>query len=141
MNLQLPDAKKAFEFFQNKMTFTLGPMELKTQMDEKNAFNIIDVRAADDFAKGHVPGAINLPKDQWVNLEALKKDQVNIIYCYSIVCHLAARAAVEFASKGFPVMELDGGFKSWTEHHLPIEGAKTADRQVASETVSAQQQH
>ena len=42
------------------------------------------------------------------------------------MCHLAATAAVEFAGKGFSVMELDGGFKAWREHGLPMEGSEVA---------------
>lgn len=112
---------KAKEYFENKMAFTTGPVELNRWLGERTALNVIDVRAAEDYAKGHIPGAINLPKDKWRSFEGLSKDKTNVIYCYSIVCHLAATAAVEFASKGFPVMELDGGFDEWREHGLPVE--------------------
>ena len=33
----------------------------------------------------------------------------------------SANACVAFASRGYPVMELDGGFNSWKEHELDIE--------------------
>ncbi len=81
---------------------------------------MVDVRAADDYAQGHIPGAINLPKDKWQTLEGLRKDKTNVLYCYSHVC-LAAAAAVEFAGKGYPVMEMDGGMRAWREHELDIE--------------------
>jgi len=58
----------------------------------------------------------------------LSKDKANVLYCYSLVCHLAATAASEFAGKGFPVMELDGGFDEWTEHGLEIEKAEAGER-------------
>ena len=90
-------------------------------IQENKAINVVDVRYAEDYAKGHLSGAINLPPDQWKNLDSLKTDKPNILYCYSHVCHLAARAAVLFAGKGYPVMEMDGGFKAWTEHNLPLE--------------------
>ena len=51
----------------------------------------------------------------------LAKDKTNVVYCYTHVCHLAAKACVEFASKGFPVMEMDGGFEAWRENELDIE--------------------
>jgi rhodanese-related sulfurtransferase len=44
-----------------------------------------------------------------------------MLYCYSQVCHLAAKAALEFASHGYPVMEWEGGFRSWKEHEMDIE--------------------
>ena len=44
----------------------------------------------------------------------------NVLVCYTQVCHLAATAAVEFAGKGFPVMEMDGGFEAWKEAGLSV---------------------
>jgi rhodanese-related sulfurtransferase len=118
--MRFPDPTKAREFFEQKMTFTTGPVELNRKLKDENT-NIVDVRAADDFAKGHVPGAVNLPKDKWDTAQGLKKDKVNVLYCYTQVCHLAAEAAMEFAARGYPVMEMDGGFAAWKENELEIE--------------------
>ena len=81
----------------------------------------MDVRAADDYAKGHIPCAINLSKEKWSTLAGLRKDKTNVLYCYSQTCHLAATAAVEFAEQGYPVMEMEGGFRTWKELDLDIE--------------------
>ena len=62
-----------------------------------------------------------IPEEKWETLEGLERDKTNILYCYSHVCHLAAKAAVEFADRGFPVMEMDGGFKAWKDNDLEIE--------------------
>jgi rhodanese-related sulfurtransferase len=126
---QIRDPQKAREYFENKMAFTTGPAELESMIKNKKNINIIDVRAAKDYGEAHIPGAHSLPQDQWASLLGLQKNMVNVIYCYSHVCHLAAKAAVEFAAKGFPVMELDGGFKAWKEHNLQVEtgpGAQAA---------------
>jgi rhodanese-related sulfurtransferase len=104
------DPAKAKEFFEAKMAFTTGPVELERMMKNKEV-NVVDVRAAEDYAEGHIPGAVNLPKDQWHSLKGLRKDKINVLYCYSQVCHLAATAAVQFAEKGYPMMELDGGWR------------------------------
>jgi hypothetical protein len=61
--------------------------------------------AAEGFAKGHVLGAVNLLKEKWDTAQGLKKDEINVLCCYTQQCHLAANAALEFASRGFPVME------------------------------------
>src|SRR5207245_8704562 len=82
---------------------------------------VVDVRAAEDFAKGHIPGAINLPKDKWESAQGLSRDKTNVVYCYTQQCHLAANACVRFASKGYPVMELEGGFEAWKGNELDIE--------------------
>jgi rhodanese-related sulfurtransferase len=119
--LMVSDPQKAKEYFQDKMAFTAGPVELERMMKQGENINIVDVRAAEDYAEGHIPGAINLPKDRWQTLEGLRKDKTNVVYCYSLVCHLAAAAALEFASNGYPVMELEGGFRTWKEHDMDIE--------------------
>ena len=102
------------------MAFTTGTVGLERMM-KSNAVTVVDVRAAEDFVEGHIPGAVNLPKDQWQTLKGLRKDKTNVLYCYSQVCHLGAAAAVEFAGKGYPVMELDGGWRWWKDDAFPIE--------------------
>ena len=114
------DPAKAKEFFEAKMAFTTGPVELERMM-KTNEVNVVDVRAAEDYSKGHIPGAINLPHNQWSTLKGLRKDKINVLYCYSIVCHLAATAAVEFTGHGYPVMELDGGWRWWKDDGYDIE--------------------
>ena len=114
------DPVKAREFFEAKMAFTTGPVELERMM-KNNEVNVVDVRAVEDYAQGHIPGAVNLPKDQWSSLKGLRKDKTNVLYCYSQVCHLAASAGVEFAGKGYPVMELEGGWRWWKEDGFEVE--------------------
>jgi rhodanese-related sulfurtransferase len=110
--VNISDPAKAREYFEAKMAFTTGPVELERMMKNKEV-NVVDVRAAEDYAEGHIPGAVNLPKNRWATLEGLRKDKPNVLYCYSHVCHLAAAAAVEFSGKGYPVMELEGGWRWW----------------------------
>lgn len=114
------DPQKARAYFENKVAFTTGPIELSRSLESHNV-NVVDVRAAEDYAKGHVPGAINLPQGSWENTSRLSQDKTNVVYCYSQQCHLAANACLAFATKGFPVMELEGGFEAWKEHELETE--------------------
>lgn len=115
------DPQKARAFFENKVAFTTGPIELSRQLENRN-INIVDVREAEDYEKGHIPGAVNLPQGSWDNAaRVLSRDKTNVVYCYSQQCHLAANACIAFASKGFPVMELEGGFETWKGHELRIE--------------------
>lgn len=118
--LKARDPAKAREYFEAKMAFTTGPVELE-RMIKAGQVNIVDVRAAEDYKEGHIPGAINIPKTEWDNPKGLRKDKTNVLYCYSQVCHLAASAAVKFAGIGYSVMELEGGFDEWKEHGLSIE--------------------
>ena len=114
------DTTRARNFFEQKVAFTTGPVELQRELNDDNV-SVVDVRAAEDYAEGHIPGAISLPSERWDTFEGLKKERVNVLYCYSQVCHLAANAAMKFAGKGYPVMELEGGFEGWKAHDLPVE--------------------
>ena len=115
------DPSKAKEYFESKLAFTTGPVELNRRIQQHEPIMVVDVREEEDYAKGHIPGAINLPKDKWHTYEGLHKHVVNVVYCYTITCHLGASAAAEFADKGYPVMEMEGGFEGWKEKSIPIE--------------------
>jgi rhodanese-related sulfurtransferase len=114
--------EKAKAYFEDKLAFTTGPVELDRWIKSaEDNLVVVDVRAAEDYAKGHIPGATNVPKDQWTNPRGLSKDKTTVVYCYTQQCHLAANACVRFASQGYPVMELEGGFEGWRESELDIE--------------------
>ena len=119
---RIHDPARARAYFEDKLAFTTGPVELDRWLkSHENNLVVVDVREAEDYAKGHIPGAINLPKEKWENPEGLSKDKTNVVYCYTQQCHLAANACARFAARGYPVMELEGGFEIWKEHDLDIE--------------------
>ena len=121
---RIHDPARARAYFEDKLAFTTGPIELDRWIKSgEDNLVVVDVRAAEDYAKGHIPGAINLPKEKWENPQGLSKDKTNVVYCYTQQCHLAANACAQFASRGYPVMELEGGFEIWKEHDLDIEEA------------------
>lgn len=116
-----PNPATAIQYFQQKLECTTGPIELGHWLEEKAPIQVVDVRAGEDYRKGHIPGAVSLPRDQWESAQGLSKDKTNVVYCYSQTCHLAASAAVVFAKKGFSVVELEGGFQTWQKAGLPVE--------------------
>ena len=116
-----PDPAAALKYFQQKLDCTTGPIEVNHWLEEKAPVQIVDVRRPEDYGKGHIPGAVNLPREQWETASGLAKDKTNIVYCYSQTCHLAAAAAVVFAKKGFSVIELEGGFNTWLKAKLPVQ--------------------
>jgi len=109
------DTRSAHAYFKAKMAFTTGPAELQRAIDN-NEVNVVDVRAAKDFAEGHIPGSVSLPRPAWEHTSALSKDKPNVLVCYSPVCHLAPHAALLFSEQGYPVMELEGGWREWLQH-------------------------
>ncbi len=94
----------------------------------KQRITIVDVRSADEYAKGHIPGAINIPYEKHESFEGsetefpeLRKDGYNYVYCYQLLCNLGQKAAKKFASLGYPVKEIVGGFEEWKAGKHPIE--------------------
>jgi len=130
-----PEQAKAF--FEHKLAFTTGPVELSRWIKSReDNLVVVDVREEEDYRKNHIPGAINLPHDKWKKPQGLSRDKTNVVYCYTQQCHLAANACVQFASAGYPVMELEGGFETWKEHDLDIEEESPRRFKGTSERVS-----
>ncbi len=118
------DFEKAFEYFSDKMNFTTGSHELEVLVNSKTnpaKYQVVDVRYPADFAAGHVPGAINLPKNKWANARGLNRDATVYVYCYNQTCHLAADAAVELVRQGFKVVEVEGGWDTWLKNGYAVE--------------------
>ena len=126
LDRQIPPPAEAQRFFEDKLAFTIGPVELERWIKSgEDNLVVVDVRAAEDFAKGHVLGAINIPMEQWDKPEGLSKQKMNVLYCYTQQCHLAATACARFAGLGYPVMELEGGFETWKDNELEVEEEST----------------
>ena len=69
------NTKEAQEFFNKRLAYTLGPVELKNFI-EKGGVRVVDVRVKSDYQIAHIPGAISIPKDELgENLDKLSKDE------------------------------------------------------------------
>lgn len=118
------DINEANRFFRAKVAFTTGVHELEVLINSKasrSTYQVVDVRYPDDYAKGHVPGAINLPKGKWRDAQGLSKDATLYLYCYTPTCHLAAEAAVELTAQGYRVVEVEGGWERWLHGGYAVE--------------------
>ena len=84
---------------------------------------LVDVREADEFSQGHVPGAVFIPRGQLeTTIEArIPRDQHVVIYCAS--GNRSALAAVTLAEMGYAsCASMAGGFKGWAQAGHPVEG-------------------
>ncbi len=119
--MQTQDIQAAKEYFAQKLAFTTGPFEVDGMIRRGEPVTIVDVRLPSDHAKGHIPGAVNLPQGKWHTLAGVSKDRTAVLYCYNQTCKLAAAAAVELASRGVAVIEMEGGFDAWQQYGLQVE--------------------
>jgi rhodanese-related sulfurtransferase len=80
-------------------------------------FTILDVRAPEAFAAGHLPGAINLPHRRIVerNLVQFSPDTLFVVYCSGPHCNGADRGAARLARLGRKVKKMIGGVEGWKD--------------------------
>jgi rhodanese-related sulfurtransferase len=98
---------------------SLSSLEATRLINSKNA-QVIDVRAANDFAAGSLPNAKNIPS---ANLKdragELKKERPVIVVCNTGTT--AGPAAAQLRAAGFAdVFVLAGGINAWREAGLPL---------------------
>lgn len=76
---------------------------------------LIDVRSAEEYKKGHIAGAINIPfEDLKKRAVKLPKDRELIVYCRGPYCLLSVNAQALLRSIGIPVLRLASGFSDWS---------------------------
>lgn len=86
---------------------------------------VLDVRPPDEFASGHLPGAVNIPlSDLGKRLKDLPKDHEVIAYCRGAYCVLSFEAVAELRKKGYKARRLQEGYPEWKAAGLPIEDAQ-----------------
>ncbi len=114
-------AISAVDYFAAKLAYEMTPYSLNAALEKKIDLFVLDVRSPEDFAKGHIPGATNIPlTDLPGKFGSLPKDKTIIAYCGNITCALAPKASLALAEKGFTVKELFGGFQTWQEKGFKV---------------------
>jgi len=84
--------------------------------------SVLDVRPADEFAAGHLPGAINIQvSDLGEHLNNLPKDLEIIAYCRGAYCVLSFEAVSDLRNRGFKARRLEDGYPEWKAAGLPVE--------------------
>lgn len=94
---------------------------LARQAKHDPALFVLDVRTPEEFAQGHVPGAVNIPHDQVAaRLADIPKDKDVVLYCRS--GRRAGVAAEALRSSGYSrLLHLDGDMIAWTEKARPVQ--------------------
>jgi ArsR family transcriptional regulator len=89
---------------------------------EEGLVTVLDVRPAEEYEFGHIPGAINVPLEHIEQfLRDLPKEQEVIAYCRGAYCVLAFEAIVALRERGFQARRLEEGYPEWKAAGLPVE--------------------
>ncbi|WP_163271062.1 ArsR/SmtB family transcription factor [Chelativorans alearense] len=83
---------------------------------------VLDVRPPDEFAVGHLPGAVNIPLSELeARLAELDSDHEIVAYCRGPWCVLSFEAVAALRARGFKVRRLEDGLPEWRAAGLPVE--------------------
>jgi rhodanese-related sulfurtransferase/DNA-binding transcriptional ArsR family regulator len=82
---------------------------------------VIDVRPAEEYAAGHIPGAANIPLSELEKqLDQFDPEQEIVAYCRGPHCILAFDAVARLREKGYMARRLQDGFPEWKSAGLPV---------------------
>jgi rhodanese-related sulfurtransferase len=117
------DSEAARAHFERKLSLEADCWDVHDALSKGADFILLDVRSPVMFAKGHVPGAINLPRGKIIEskLAEYPKTAMFVVYCAGPHCNGADRAAVRLARLGRPVKLMIGGVTGWIDEGFDLE--------------------
>jgi rhodanese-related sulfurtransferase len=107
---------------------TIPLAQLRSEIGDPKTI-ILDARAAPFYQQGHIPGALNLSRDDFaadyrrlrLTLDSSKNKSI-VVYCSGGDCHDSRMVASALLSLGFAQVRVyTGGWSGWTEAGLPVE--------------------
>ena len=137
---QVMDGDGMFQTFQYTQ---ISQDEAKEMMERDDGHVIVDVRREDEYAQGHIPGAILIPNES-IDVEPPKElpdfDQIILVYCRS--GRRSKEAAQKLADMGYSNVYEFGGIIDWTgdiEEGEPLASTDDASQNVEASTDDASQ--
>jgi len=113
---------KDFEKEALKHITTISVSEAKAILD-KGGFTFLDVRTEKEYKKGHIPGAVNVPRGRLeydIGKDIPDKNASVVMYCKTGGrSSLATYTLVKMGYKN--VKSMDGGWKAWSKAGYPVE--------------------
>ena len=103
---------------------SLEPVSVQDLADRmrNGLVTVVDVRPPEEYAAGHLLGAINMPLvDLEKNLTGLPPGREIIAYCRGPFCLLSFEAVARLRNKGLKARRLETGFPEWKVAGLPVE--------------------
>ncbi len=109
------------DYFENPAA--LEPLSRAELMDRvrRNAVVVLDVRPAEEFAVGHIPGAVSAPLAELDRVIArLPRRREIVAYCRGPYCVLAPQAVEVLRRRGLRARRLADGMPEWRRAGLPV---------------------
>lgn len=99
----------------------IAPSELSERRASGTAPVVIDVRTPEEYAAGHIPGAVNIPFDR-IAERITEIDAPHGVALYCMVGPRARKGEAALLGSGYTsVFHLEGGLAAWQAAGLPVE--------------------
>ena len=97
----------------------ISPADYVSQFEVTGDHLLIDVRTAEEFASGHIEGAVNIPVEEIAGrLDEIPIDVPVVVYCRS--GNRSATASGILTEAGYSQVNDLGGIQEWTTQGLPV---------------------
>lgn len=93
-----------------------------TERVRSGRVTLIDVRPTDEYAAGHIPGAISVPlRELEERLAELPGDREIVAYCRGPYCVLSVQAVETLTKKGFTAVRMEDSVSDWCARGFGVE--------------------
>ena len=108
-------------FFNDRDSLEPVSREELLERSREGVVTVLDVRPADEFAAGHLPGALNIPLAELDGrLAELDPGQEVVAYCRGPYCVMSFEAVAALRARGFAARRLEDGLPEWRAAGLPV---------------------
>ncbi|WP_310542774.1 metalloregulator ArsR/SmtB family transcription factor [Phenylobacterium sp.] len=109
------------DYFQARDSLDAVGFAALEQMVTDGLATILDVRPPDEFADGHIPGALSIPLTELkARLDEVPTGLEVVAYCRGPWCVLAFEAVALLRERGRLAKRLEGGLPEWRRAGLPV---------------------
>lgn len=127
------DPAAALAHFERRLGVETDCSDVHESLQAGADFVLVDVRGPKLFARGHVPGAVNIPHRTMTpeRMAPFPKEALFVVYCAGPHCNGANKGAIRLARLGYRVKEMIGGITGWLDEDFALEREPAHDTQAA----------
>ncbi|MFH9043394.1 ArsR/SmtB family transcription factor [Streptomyces sp. NPDC017966] len=101
--------------------------EALTSRIEAGDVVVLDVRPAEEYLAGHIPGAVSIPVDELADrIDELAEHTEIVVYCRGEYCVLAHDAVRLLNDRGRRAIRLNDGMLEWRLSRMPVDAEEPA---------------
>jgi rhodanese-related sulfurtransferase/DNA-binding transcriptional ArsR family regulator len=122
---RLAEVERAARDYVGEEVEQITPEELRARLASQDVV-LVDVRPAEEYAAGHIEGAVSIPMDQLdERLQELPKDREIVAYCRGPFCAFAHDAVRRLTGSGRAARRLEQGWPEWRLAHASSQSTLT----------------